>query len=77
MENPKGFGLCSVHMTEGSLMAFTDYVLAYALGDAAQTILLYCWVTRQATRLVPPVREWEVQWQVKLLASNLFMLLIT
>ncbi|KAG8755068.1 hypothetical protein FRC12_011000 [Ceratobasidium sp. 428] len=58
-----GFGLCGIHMTEGSLVAFTDFVLAYALGDAAQTILLCCWVTRQATRLVTPVREWEVRWQ--------------
>ncbi|KAG9098708.1 hypothetical protein FS749_003144 [Ceratobasidium sp. UAMH 11750] len=59
----QGFGLCCVHMTEGALVAFTDFVLAYALGDAAQTILLCCWVTRQATRLVTPVPEWEIRWQ--------------
>ncbi|KAG9085637.1 hypothetical protein FRC07_013328, partial [Ceratobasidium sp. 392] len=58
-----GFGLCGIHMTEGSLVGFTDFVLAYALGDAAQTILLCNWITRQATRLVTPVREWEVRWQ--------------
>jgi hypothetical protein len=46
------------------LVAFTDYVLAYALGDAAQTILLCCWVTKRATRLVTPVRESEIQWAV-------------
>ncbi|KAG8717301.1 hypothetical protein FRC08_007813 [Ceratobasidium sp. 394] len=59
----QGFGLCCVHMAEGALVAFTDFVLAYALGDAAQTILLCCWVTRQAKRLVKPVPEWEIPWQ--------------
>ncbi|KAG8742743.1 hypothetical protein FRC10_000957 [Ceratobasidium sp. 414] len=50
-------------MTQGALVAFTDFVLAYALGDPAQTILLCCWITRQATRLVTPVPEWEIRWQ--------------
>ncbi|QRV74645.1 kinase domain protein [Ceratobasidium sp. AG-Ba] len=57
------FGLVGTHMTEGALVAFTDFVLAYSLGDAAQKILLCCWVTRQATLLSAPVREWEVRWQ--------------
>lgn len=59
----RNFGLSAIHVTEGALVAFTDYVLAYALGDPAQSILVCCWVTRQSTRLVQPIREWEVRWQ--------------
>ena len=57
------FGLCAVHVTEGALVAFTDYVLAYALSDRAQSVLVCCWVTRESTRLVQPIPEWEVRWQ--------------
>ncbi|KAB5590322.1 Pkinase domain-containing protein [Ceratobasidium theobromae] len=45
-------GLCAIYETEGALVGFTDYLLAYALGDDAQTILLCCWVTKRATKLV-------------------------
>lgn len=60
---PIEYGLCAMHETDGALVAFTDYVLAYALGDAAQTILLCCWVTKRAMRLLTPIRDWEIRWQ--------------
>ncbi|CAE6426688.1 unnamed protein product [Rhizoctonia solani] len=58
-----GFGLSAIHETEGALVAFVDYVLAYASNDAGQTILLCCWVSKRATRLATPVNEREIRWQ--------------
>lgn len=58
-----GFGLSAIHETEGALVAFVDYVLAYATNDAGQTILLCCWVSKQATKLATPVNEREIRWQ--------------
>ncbi|CAE6472433.1 unnamed protein product [Rhizoctonia solani] len=58
-----GFGLSAIHETEGALVAFVDYVLAYATNDAGQTILLCCWVSKRATKLATPVSEREIRWQ--------------
>ncbi|KAH7342168.1 hypothetical protein B0J17DRAFT_649847 [Rhizoctonia solani] len=58
-----GFGLSAIHETEGTLVAFVDYVLAYATNDAGQTILLCCWVSKRATRLATLVNEREIRWQ--------------
>ncbi|KAF8595735.1 hypothetical protein BDV93DRAFT_528492 [Ceratobasidium sp. AG-I] len=55
--------LCAVHVTEGALVAFSGYVLAYALSDRAQSVLVVCWVTRESTRLLQPIPAWEVRWQ--------------
>ncbi|KAF8747800.1 Kinase-like protein [Rhizoctonia solani] len=57
------FGLSAIHETEGALVAFVDYVLAYAINDAGQTILLCCWVSKLATKLATPVSEYELRWQ--------------
>ncbi|KAJ1307149.1 hypothetical protein OPQ81_001266 [Rhizoctonia solani] len=57
------FGLSAIHEVEGALVAFVDYVLAYAVNDAGQTILLCCWVSKRATKLAPPVSEHEIRWQ--------------
>ncbi|KAF8695468.1 Kinase-like protein, partial [Rhizoctonia solani] len=59
----QGFGLSAIHETEGALVAFVDYVLAYAINDAGQTILLCCWVSKLATKLATPVSEYELRWQ--------------
>ncbi|CAE6425417.1 unnamed protein product [Rhizoctonia solani] len=58
-----GFGLSAIHETEGALVAFVDYVLAYATNDTGQTILLCCWVSKLATKLATPVNEREIRWQ--------------
>ncbi|CAE7071184.1 unnamed protein product [Rhizoctonia solani] len=58
-----GFGLSAIHETEGALVASVDYVLAYATNDTGQTILLCCWVSKRATKLVTPVSECEIRWQ--------------
>ncbi|CAE6469741.1 unnamed protein product [Rhizoctonia solani] len=57
------FGLSAIHETEGALVAFVDYVLAYATNDIGQTILLCCWVSKRATKLVTPVSDHELRWQ--------------